>query len=110
MLDQKNSDLLVEIARNRDTAPTTRISACSLIYRASLLPASEVLGILQETIDDYRCKDGPKVKALDLMDKIDSSRSNETTLTSEQQSAIKEQLLAEYLDVETDTGSGKVQE
>ena len=69
MLDSKNSQLLVEIAQCKETVPSTRVSACSLIYKCSLLPASEVLSILEDTIGDYRCKDGVKVKALELMDK-----------------------------------------
>lgn len=110
MLDEKNAKLLVEIAQCRETAPSTRISACALIYKCSLLPASEVLSILEETIGDYRCKDGNKVKALDLMDKIDSSKSNEKSIESTDVAAVEKQLMEQYLDVPTHTSSGEVQE
>ena len=70
----------MEIALCKETAPQR--SACSLIYKCSLLPASEVLSILEDTIGDYRCKDGNKVKALELMDKIDNSQSNEKSIES----------------------------
>ena len=110
MLDAKNSKLLVEIALCKETAPSTRISACSLIHRCSLLPASEVLSILEDTIGDYRCKDGVKVKALELMDKIDSSKSNEKSIESTDIEAVEKQLMEQYLDVPTHTSSGEVQE
>lgn len=109
MLDQKNAENLVEIARHPESNPSTRISACALIYKCSLLPANEVLSILQATVDDFRCKDGNRIKAYELMDKIDSSRSNETSLTPEQRKAVEQQLLSEYLDVETDASSREVQ-
>ena len=110
MLDAKNSKLLVEIAQCKETTPSTRISACALIHKCSLLPASEVLTILEDTIGDYRCKDGNKVKALDLMDKIDSSKSNEKSIESTDIAAVEKQLMEQYLDVPTHTSSGKVQE
>lgn len=110
MLDKKNSKLLVEIALCRETVPSTRISACSLIHRCSLLPASEVLSILEDTIGDYRCKDGNKVKALELMDKIDSSKSNEKSIESKDIEAVEKQLMEQYLDVPTHSSTGKVQE
>ncbi len=110
MLDAKNSKLLVEIALCKETAPSTRISACSLIHRCSLLPASEVLSILEDTIGDYRCKDGNKVKALELMDKIDSSKSNEKSIESKDIEAVEKQLMEQYLDVPTHSSPGKVQE
>lgn len=110
MLDAKNSKLLVEIALNSETVPSTRISACSLIYKCSLLPASEVLKILEDTIGDYRCKDGNKVKALELMDKIDNSQSNEKSIESTDVAAVEKQLMEQYLDVPTHTSSGEVQE
>lgn len=110
MLDAKNAKLLVEIALNSETVPSTRISACSLIYKCSLLPASEVLTILEDTIGDYRCKDGNKVKALELMDKIDNSQSNEKSIESTDIAAVEKQLMEQYLDVPTHTSSGEVQE
>ncbi len=110
MLDAKNAKLLVEIALNSETVPSTRISACSLIYKCSLLPASEVLSILEDTIGDYRCKDGNKVKALELMDKIDNSQSNEKSIESTDVAAVEKQLMEQYLDVPTHTSSGEVQE
>ena len=110
MLDAKNAKLLVEIARCSETTPSTRISACSLIYKCSLLPASDVLKILEDTIGDYRCKDGCKVKALELMDKIDSSKSNEKSIESTDVAAVEKQLMEQYLDVPTHTSSGEVQE
>jgi len=110
MLDAKNAKLLVEIALNSETVPSTRISACSLIYKCSLLPASDVLSILENTIGDYRCKDGNKVKALELMDKIDSSKSNEKSIESTDVAAVEKQLMEQYLDVPTHTSSGEVQE
>ena len=110
MLDSKNSQLLVEIAQCKETVPSTRVSACSLIYKCSLLPASEVLSILEDTIGDYRCKDGVKVKALELMDKIDSSKSNEKSIESTDVAAVEKQLMEQYLDVPTHTSSGEVQE
>ena len=102
--------MLVEIALNPDTNPSTRVSACDLIYKTSLLPASEIIRILQETIDDYRCKDGNKVKALALMDKVDDSRSNEKDIEPDDREAVEQQLLSEYLDVKTDSNTGEVQE
>lgn len=110
MLDAKNAKLLVEIALNSETVPSTRISACSLIYKCSLLPASDVLSILEDTIGDYRCKDGNKVKALELMDKIDNSQSNEKSIESTDVVAVEKQLMEQYLDVPTHTSSGEVQE
>lgn len=110
MLDAKNAKLLVEIALNSETVPSTRISACSLIYKCSLLPASDVLSILEDTIGDYRCKDGNKVKALELMDKIDNSQSNEKSIESTDIAAVEKQLMEQYLDVPTHTSSGEVQE
>ena len=110
MLDAKNAKLLVEIALNSETVPSTRISACSLIYKCSLLPASKVLSILEDTIGDYRCKDGNKVKALELMDKIDNSQSNEKSIESTDVAAVEKQLMEQYLDVPTHTSSGEVQE
>ena len=110
MLDEKNAKLLVEIALCRETAPSTRISACSLIHKCSLLPASDVLSILEDTIGDYRCKDGNKVKALDLMDKIDSSQSNEKSIESKDVAAVEQQLMEQYLNVTTHSSSRKVQE
>jgi hypothetical protein len=110
MLDAKNAKLLVEIALNSETVPSTRISACSLIYKCSLLPASDVLSILEDTIGDYRCKDGNKVKALELMDKIDNSQSNEKSIESTDVAAVEKQLMEQYLDVPTHTSSGEVQE
>lgn len=110
MLDAKNAKLLVEIALNSETVPSTRISACSLIYKCSLLPASDVLKILEDTIGDYRCKDGNKVKALELMDKIDSSKSNEKSIESTDVAAVEKQLMEQYLDVPTHTSTGEVQE
>ena len=110
MLDAKNAKLLVEIALNSETVPSTRISACSLIYKCSLLPTSDVLSILEDTIGDYRCKDGNKVKALELMDKIDNSQSNEKSIESTDVAAVEKQLMEQYLDVPTHTSSGEVQE
>lgn len=110
MLDAKNAKLLVEIALNSETVPSTRISACSLIYKCSLLPASDVLKLLEDTIGDYRCKDGNKVKALELMDKIDSSKSNEKSIESTDVAAVEKQLMEQYLDVPTHTSTGEVQE
>ena len=70
MLDGKNTELLVEIAKNQDTPSAVRVSACTLIYQLSALPAKEILEILQETIDDSRTKSGVQVKAMALMTRL----------------------------------------
>lgn len=97
MLDSKNTELLVKIARNIDTPPASRVSACSLIYRLSAIPAKEIIEILQETIDDNRTKSGVQVKAMDLIDKINNSTGHEPELRSEDEEIVKTNLMEKYL-------------
>lgn len=97
MLDSKNTDVLVDIARNSDTPAATRVSACTLIYRLSAIPAKEVIAILQETIDDSRTKSGVKVKAMDLIDKINTNTGHEPELRSEDEALVKTKLMEKYL-------------
>lgn len=97
MLDSKNTELLVKIARNLDTPPASRVSACSLIYRLSAIPAKEIIEILQETIDDHRTKSGVQVKAMDLIDKINNSTGQEPELRSEDEEIVKTNLMEKYL-------------
>ena len=97
MLDSKNTQLLVEIARDRDTPSASRVSACSLIYRLSAIPAKEIIEILQETIDDRRTKSGVQVKAMDLIDKINNSTGHEPELRSEDEEIVITNLMEKYL-------------
>ena len=97
MLDNKNTELLIKIAQNPDTPPASRVSACTLIYRLSAMPAKEVIAILQETIDDYRTKAGVKVKAMDLIDKINTNTGHEPELRSEDEELVKTKLMEKYL-------------
>lgn len=97
MLDSKNTDVLIDIARNHDTPAATRVSACTLIYRLSAIPAKEVIAILQETIDDSRTKSGVKVKAMDLIDKINNTTGHEPELRSEDEELVKTKLMEKYL-------------
>lgn len=97
MLDSKNTDLLIKIAQNPDTPPATRVSACTLIYRLSAMPAKEVIAILQETIDDSRTKSGVQVKAMDLIDKINNTTGQEPELRSEDEEIVKTKLMEKYL-------------
>lgn len=97
MLDNKNTDLLIKIAQNPDTPPATRVSACTLIYRLSAMPAKEVIAILQETIDDSRTKSGVQVKAMDLIDKINNTTGQEPELRSEDEEIVKTKLMEKYL-------------
>ena len=103
MLDSKNTELLIEIARNPDTPSATRVSACTLIYRLSAIPAKEILDILQETICDSRTKSGIQVKAMDLMDKINNSTGIEPELNSEDEELVKTKLMEKYLVCPNDT-------
>jgi uncharacterized protein (UPF0147 family) len=97
MLDSKNTDVLIDIARDNDTPAATRVSACTLIYRLSAIPAKEVIAILQETIDDSRTKSGVKVKAMDLIDKINTNTGHEPELRSEDETLVKTKLMEKYL-------------
>lgn len=97
MLDAKNTELLIEIARRHDTPAATRVSACSLIYGLSALPAKEIIGILQETIDDHRTKAGVQVKAMDLINKINNTTGQEPELKSEDEELVKTKLMEKYL-------------
>lgn len=97
MLDSKNTDVLIDIARDHDTPAATRVSACTLIYRLSAIPAKEVIAILQETIDDSRTKSGVKVKAMDLIDKINNTTGHEPELRSEDEELVKTKLMEKYL-------------
>lgn len=97
MLDSKNTELLVRIARTPDTPPASRVSACSLIYRLSAIPAKEIIEILQETIDDDRTKSGVQVKAMDLIDKINNNTGHEPELRSEDEEIVKTKLMEKFL-------------
>lgn len=97
MLDSKNTDVLIDIARDPDTPAATRVSACTLIYRLSAIPAKEVIAILQETIDGPRTKSGVKVKAMDLIDKINNTTGHEPELRSEDEELVKTKLMEKYL-------------
>lgn len=97
MLDGKNTDLLIDIAKNRDTPAATRVSACTLLYRLSAIPAKDIIAILQETIDYYRTKSGVQVKAMDLIDKINNTTGIEPELRSEDEEVVKTNLLEKYL-------------
>ena len=97
MLDAKNTELLIEIARRHDTPAATRVAACSLIYGLSALPAKEIIGILQETIDDHRTKAGVQVKAMDLINKINNTTGQEPELKSEDEELVKTKLMEKYL-------------
>ena len=97
MLDSKNTDTLIEIARDRDAGAATRVNACTLINQLSALPTKELLEILQETIDDYRTKAGVKVKAMALIDKINSSTGMEPELRSEDAESVKTNLMEKFL-------------
>lgn len=97
MLDRTNTQTLQRIARNSDTPPNARVSACALVYRLSALSAKELEGILQCIIDDDRTKDGVRVKALDLLDKVSNSNNKEPELPSEDVESVKNDLMKEYL-------------
>lgn len=97
MLDNKNTELLIKIAQNPDTPPASRVSACTLIYRLSAMPAKEVIAILQETIDDSRTKSGVQVKAMDLIDKINNTTGQEPELRSEDEELVKTKLMEKFL-------------
>lgn len=97
MLDRTNTQTLQRIARNSDTPPNARVSACALVYRLSALSAKELEGILQCIIDDNRTKEGVKVKALDLLDKVSNSSNKEPELLSEDVDSVKTELMEEYL-------------
>ena len=97
MLDNKNTELLIKIAQNPDTPPASRVSACTLIYRLSAMPAKEVIAILQETIDDSRTKSGVQVKAMDLIDKINNTTGQEPELRSEDEEIVKTKLMEKFL-------------
>lgn len=83
MLDVRNEQLLKDIAQNRDTPVLTRVNAASLCNKLGALPAKEVIGILQEIVDDPRTKCGVQVKALELIDKINDATGQEPELDSE---------------------------
>ncbi len=97
MLDSKNTEKLKDIAIDGDTPPATRVSACTLLYRLSALPAKDILNILQEVIDDHRTKAGVQVKAMDLIDKINNTTGHEPELKSEDAESVKTQLMEKYL-------------
>lgn len=97
MLDSKNTELLITIARNHDTPPASRVSACGLLYKLSAIPAKEIIEILQETIDDFRTKCGIQVKAMELIDKINNSTGQEPELSSEDEELVKTKLMEKYL-------------
>lgn len=97
MLDNKNTELLIKMAQNPDTPPASRVSACTLIYRLSAMPAKEVIAILQETIDDSRTKSGVQVKAMDLIDKINNTTGQEPELRSEDEELVKTKLMEKFL-------------
>ena len=97
MLDSKNTDTLIEIARDKESGAATRVSACTLINQLSALPTKELLEILQETIDDYRTKAGVKVKAMALIDKINSSTGMEPELRSEDAASVKTKLMEKFV-------------
>lgn len=103
MIKEQNKTLLVEIARNPDSSPNNRVDACKLIHKCGLLPASEVLSILQETVDDSRSKDNVVIKAISLMNEIDNSAKEHEELSPEQKEIVEETLLKEYLDVSKDS-------
>jgi hypothetical protein len=97
MLDSRNTDILISIAQNPDSSAATRVNACTLINQLSALPAKEIIEILQDTIDDLRTKDGVRVKAMALIDKINSSTGIEPELRSEDVDDIKTKLMEKYL-------------
>lgn len=97
MLDKSNTDTLCRIARNPDTPPNARVSACALVYRLSAMSAKELEAILQCIIDDNRTKDGVRVKALDLLDKATNSNNREPELPSEDVDSVKTDLMKEYM-------------
>lgn len=97
MLDKRNSDTLVDIARNSDSPPATRVEACKLLYEISYIPAKEVVDILQETIDDDRTKSGVKVKAMALINRINNSTGTEPELRSEDIADVKTKLLEQFV-------------
>lgn len=97
MLDGKNSELLIRIAQDRDTTAPTRVYACSLLHRLSAVPVKEILQYLQETIDDPRTSTGIQVKAMDLVDKINSSTGQEPELNSEDEELVRTKLMEKYL-------------
>jgi hypothetical protein len=97
MLDVKNTELLINIARNGSTPAATRVSACTLLNRLSAMSAKEITAILQETIDDHRTKSGVQVKAMDLIDKINSNTGLEPELNSEDAKSVEQKLMEQFL-------------
>ena len=53
MLDSKNTEKLKDIATDSDTPPATRVSACTLLYRLSALPAKDILNIFQSLLKQW---------------------------------------------------------
>lgn len=97
MLDKKNTELLIETAQCDETPSATRVSACSLLYRLSAIPAKDIVNILQRTIDNPRTKSGIQVRAMDLIDKINNAAGVEPELRSEDVDNVKEKLREKYL-------------
>ena len=97
MLNQQNIDILITIAENADSSPISRISACSLLYKLSAMSAKHIIEILQETVDDAHSKSSAKIKAMELMDKINESTGQEPELRSEDEELVKTQLMEKYL-------------
>jgi len=52
---------------------------------------------LQETIDDHRTKSGVQVKAMDLIDKINSNTGLEPELNSEDARGVEQKLMEQFL-------------
>lgn len=97
MLDSKNTNTLIGIARNSDSPPATRVEACKLLYEISAIPAKEVIDILQETIDDSRTKSGVQVKAMALINKINNTSGTEPELRSEDIEDVKTSLMEKFV-------------
>lgn len=97
MLDKSNTENLISIAKDKDTNGASRVSACALLYRVSALPANDILAILQQVIDSPKSKSGIKIKAMDLIDKINNTTGLEPELTSEDIKRVKTKLEHRYL-------------
>lgn len=97
MLDSKNTARLIDIARNSDSPPATRVEACKLLYEISAIPAKEVIDVLQETIDDSRTKSGVQVKAMALINKINNTSGTEPELRSEDIEDVKTSLMEKFV-------------
>lgn len=97
MLDRNNATLLISIAKNGDTPPNARVSACDLLYKTNELCATDITKILQDVIDDYRTKSGVKVKALALLDKVSNDTGGEPDLTREDEELVRAQLLESFV-------------